>query len=128
MDRSALFSWLRTGPKQAGSPADPRFSFANERTFLAWNRTALALVGGGLAASQLLKFGFDSGRLIVGLPLIALGAAIGLAAISRWRASELAMRRRAPLPRLRLAPALLGLSTSAIALVSAALLIVDQVR
>ena len=32
---------------------DPRLTFANERTFLAWNRTALALVAGGLAAAQI---------------------------------------------------------------------------
>jgi putative membrane protein len=33
---------------------DVRFSFANERTFLAWNRTALALIATGIAATQLL--------------------------------------------------------------------------
>ena len=33
---------------------DPRFSYANERTFLAWNRTALALIGVGLAVANLL--------------------------------------------------------------------------
>jgi inner membrane protein YidH len=37
-----------------GEESDPRFTFANERTFLAWNRTSLALVVTGLAISQLL--------------------------------------------------------------------------
>jgi putative membrane protein len=31
---------------QVGDPIDPRFTLANERTFLAWNRTALTLVAG----------------------------------------------------------------------------------
>ena len=37
-----------------GSEPDARFTFANERTFLAWSRTAIALVVAGLAAIQLL--------------------------------------------------------------------------
>jgi putative membrane protein len=115
-------------PRSVGSPIDPRFSFANERTFLAWNRTALALIGGGLAASELLRFGGSAGRLAIGLPLIALGAAIGTAGVVRWRASELAMRSRAPLPRSRVAPALLGAGTAVIALLSLVLLTIDQLR
>ena len=35
--------------REEGTEPDPRFTFANERTYLAWNRTGLALVGGGLA-------------------------------------------------------------------------------
>ena len=37
-----------------GTEPDPRFTFANERTFLAWSRTALALVVAGLGIVQLL--------------------------------------------------------------------------
>ena len=37
-----------------GSQPDYRFSLANERTFLAWLRTGLALIAGGLAAAQFL--------------------------------------------------------------------------
>jgi inner membrane protein YidH len=115
-------------PESVGAPTDPRFSFANERTFLAWNRTALALIGGGLAAAQLLHFGLGGGRLVVGLPLIVLGGVMGLAGVSRWRSSERAMRLRAPLPRSRLAPALLGAGTGLIALVSLVVLTIDQLR
>ncbi len=58
-----------------GQPVDVRFSYANERTFLAWNRTALALIATGVAATQLLpKFDVTFGRRLLGLPLIALGA------------------------------------------------------
>ena len=47
--------------RDVGEDPDPRFTFANERTFLAWNRTALALIGGGLAAGQLLDFDSEAG-------------------------------------------------------------------
>jgi putative membrane protein len=55
-----------------GTEPDPRFSFANERTFLAWSRTALALVVAGLAVTQLLlPFpGIPWGRHIIGVPLM----------------------------------------------------------
>jgi inner membrane protein YidH len=118
----------RTNPQNVGSPADPRFSLANERTFLAWNRTALALIGGGLAAAQLLRFGIGGGALTVGLPLIALGAVAALAGVRRWRSRELAMRLETPLPRARLAPAVLGAGAGVIAVLSLVLLTIDQLR
>jgi putative membrane protein len=118
----------RTRPNEIGTPPDPRFSFANERTFLAWNRTALALIGAGLAASQLLRFGVSGARLVIGLPLIALGAAVVIGAVIRWRDSELAMRLKAPLPRSAFAPALLGIGAGAIAALSLVVLALDQFR
>jgi putative membrane protein len=101
---------------------------ANERTALAWNRTGLSLIAAGLAAAQLLKFGFDAGRVIVGVPLIVLGGLLGPAGVAHWRGYERAMRLRAPIPRRRLAPALLGLGATAIAFACVVMLIVDQVR
>jgi inner membrane protein YidH len=115
-------------PHRVGSPPDPRFSLANERTFLAWNRTALALIAGGLAAAQLLRFGLTEARLIIGLPLIALGASTGIAGIVRWRTSEFAMRLRSPVPRSRIAPGVLGAGTGLIAVLALAVLILDQFR
>jgi putative membrane protein len=79
---------------------DVRFSFANERTFLAWNRTALALIATGIAATQLLpSFHVAGGRRILGLPLVVLGAWVAGASLWYWRANEKAMRRGEPLPR-----------------------------
>ncbi len=65
-----------------GSEPDPRFTFANERTFLAWSRTALALVVAGLGIVQLLPPfpGVPAGRHLLGVPLIALGAVLAIAA------------------------------------------------
>ena len=84
-----------------GSRADPRFSFANERTFLAWNRTALTRDRRrpGRRPGGAPDFGRSAGGLIVGLALIVLGAATGIAGVARWWSSETAMRLRAPLPR-----------------------------
>jgi putative membrane protein len=79
---------------------DVRFTYANERTFLAWNRTALALIATGVAATQLLpKLEVGWGRRVLGLPLIALGAIVAAESFRHWRANERAMRRGQPLPR-----------------------------
>ena len=48
-----------------GEEPDVRFTLANERTCLAWIRTSLALIGGGLAASQLIDFQSEAARVIV---------------------------------------------------------------
>ena len=82
---------------------DVRFTYANERTFLAWNRTALALIATGVAATQLLpKLQVEWGRRLLGLPLIALGAIVAAESLRQWRANERAMRRGEPLPRSRM--------------------------
>jgi putative membrane protein len=67
---------------------------------LAWNRTALALIATGVAATQLLpKLQVEWGRRLLGLPLIALGAIVAGESFRHWRANERAMRRGEPLPR-----------------------------
>jgi Predicted membrane protein len=84
----------------AESEPDVRFTYANERTFLAWNRTALALIATGVAATQLLpKFDIQFGRRLLGLPLIALGAVLAITSYRYWQRNEAAMRRGQPLPR-----------------------------
>jgi putative membrane protein len=86
-----------------GTDPDPRFSYANERTFLAWNRTSLALIAAGLAVTSLLpQFKYEYGRRIIGVPLIALGAWLAFASYRRWIDNERAMRLGHPLPPSRL--------------------------
>jgi putative membrane protein len=83
--------------RSVGEDPDPRFTFANERTFLAWNRTALALIGGGLAAGQLLDFDSQAVRLLVSLLPIGLGGVLALTSFRRWEDNERAMRLKQPL-------------------------------
>ncbi len=90
-------------PSPIVQPVDVRFSYANERTFLAWNRTALALITAGLAITQLLPpFQVPGGRRMIGVPLIVLGVVIALYSLRQWRANERAMVERRPLPASRL--------------------------
>ena len=104
--------------EETGSPVDVRFSYANERTFLAWNRTALALIATGVAATQLLpKFDVTFGRRLLGVPLIALGALIALTSYSHWQANERAMRARKPLVPSRI-PLILAIGVGVVAVIA----------
>ncbi len=111
--------------EQTGSDPDPRFTFANERTFLAWNRTALALIAAGLAAAQFLKFNLHGLRLIIAVPLIVLGALLALASYLHWEDSERAMRLRQPL-RYSWMPRVLTAGIAVIAVFGGILAIVDR--
>jgi putative membrane protein len=93
-----------------GTEPDPRFTFANERTFLAWLRTALALVVAGVAVDVLVESGDADadGYRPLAAALIVLGMAASAAAFARWMANERAMRRREPLPGLGLGTVLAG--------------------
>ena len=62
------------------SGTDPRFSLANERTYLAWIRTALALVVAGLVAAKAIDFHHEAWRWVVAVPPILGGAAMALEA------------------------------------------------
>ncbi|MGW0365670.1 YidH family protein [Streptomyces sp. NPDC002990] len=84
--------------KDEGRTPDYRFSLANERTFLAWIRTALALVGGGFAVDQFLPDLRWAVRAGMAFALLAVGAACALRAVNHWMRCERAMRRGEDLP------------------------------
>ncbi len=82
----------------AGEEPDARFSLANERTFLAWLRTGLALVAGGAALHALSVPGPPWLHTLLAAGLILLGAVICAFAYVRWARVERAMRLHLPLP------------------------------
>ncbi len=73
---------------------------ANERTFLAWIRTALALLAGGLAVRELVST-FDVGwaRTALAVACILLSVAIAVLGYRQWVMTQQAMRAGEPLPR-----------------------------
>jgi putative membrane protein len=107
-----------------GEEPDPRFTLANERTYLAWIRTSLALIGGGLAAGQLIEFQSELARLVVALPPIVLGAALALTSYRRWEANQRALRLGEPLP-VGGPPRTLAAGIGAVAIVVAVIVVVD---
>jgi putative membrane protein len=112
----------------AESEPDARFTFANERTFLAWTRTALAFVVAGLGIVQLLPPfpGVPWGKHVLGVPLIVIGAVIAITSYTQWVRSQQAIRRGEPLPRSVL-PKILAIAITAMAIVSAVVLLVSAV-
>ena len=75
------------------SEPDYRFTLANERTFLAYIRTSIALDGAGLAVVQFLtSVGNHGGRVLVGVVLALGGLGTTLAGFHRWRSVQAAMR------------------------------------
>jgi putative membrane protein len=119
--RSRLSSKVLRG----GIEPDPRFTLANERTFLAWIRTSLALLAGGIAIEAFASEIFvPEIRKSVAVLLLILAAVIGSGAFFRWLNVERAMRQKAPLPIPIIAP-ILAIGG---ALVAAVLLVVVVLR
>ena len=106
-----------------GGVPDYRFTLANERTFLAWLRTSLALDAGALAVVSIVpEFGPPGTRRVLAVVLAVLGVTVAVAAVLRWRRVLIAMERDEPLPRTRL-PVLLASALGLIALAVALLVV-----
>ncbi|GAA1761348.1 YidH family protein [Kocuria aegyptia] len=105
---------------RSGIEPDPRFTLANERTFLAWIRTALALLAGGIAVEAFTTDVFpEQIRTLLAVVLLLLGVLLSAGAAVRWYKVERSLRHQTPLPLPLIAP-LLGAGG---AIVSAALIV-----
>ncbi|MGF0239050.1 YidH family protein [Rhodococcus sp. IEGM1300] len=97
--------------RQQGQEPDYRFSLANERTFLAWIRTALGLLAGGVVLDQ---FATTLGppMVVAGLAIVfgLLAAMLCTLAYVRWRANEIAMRHAQNLPNTIAIPLIAGVA------------------
>jgi inner membrane protein YidH len=106
----------------AGDEPDPRYTLANERTFLAWVRTALAMLAGGVALNALNLPETDWVRTTLAVLLIVLGGLLTLLALVRWARVERAMRTHRPLPAFSLGYLLTGAVVVGAALLALAFL------
>ena len=114
--------WFPGDPTHVGTDPDYRFTLANERTFLAWIRTALALAAGGLAAVTVLEDFTGAEGLAVGL--LALSFVTAATSYRRWALNEQAMRLDQPLPASRL-PLVMAVAVAVVALVAGVLFALD---
>ena len=109
-----------------GVDPDYRFTLANERTFLAWIRTALALMAGGVAIIQFVpSFGLSGARHAIGLALVALGGILAAGSYRHWDGNERAMRMGQRLPSSVL-PRLLTASLAAVVLAVLAVVLLES--
>lgn len=80
-----------------GQEPDPRFSLANERTFLAWVRTSLALLAAGVALRAIDISLPSQLRLATAMLFVALGLLAAIRSWVGWMRTERALREQRPL-------------------------------
>ncbi|WP_369828587.1 YidH family protein [Mycobacterium sp. 852002-53434_SCH5985345] len=106
---------------------DYRLTFANERTFLAWQRTALGLLAAAVAVVQLVpELGIPGARRVLGVGLALLAILTSGMGLLRWQQADRAMRSGAPLPR-HPSPTYLAVGLTVVGLIALALVIVKVV-
>lgn len=106
---------------------DYRFTLANERTFLAWQRTALGLLAAAVALVQLVpELTVPGARRILGVGLAVLATLASGMGLLRWQQADRAMRRNQPLPK-HPTPAYLAVGLSVVGLVALGLVIAKAV-
>jgi putative membrane protein len=106
---------------------DYRYTFANERTFLAWQRTSLGLLAAAVALVQLVpELTVPGARRALGIGLAVLATLTSGLGLVRWRQADHAMRHGDPLPR-HPTPAYLAVGLSVVGLVAIGLVIAKAV-
>ncbi|MGB0676107.1 MAG: YidH family protein [Ilumatobacteraceae bacterium] len=110
-------------PRGWGVDPDYRFTLANERTFLSWIRTSLALVAGGLGSIVVLKD--IEGVEVIGVMVLALAFVTASTSFRRWSLNERAMRLEQPLPASYL-PQITAIGVALIGVAAVILLVIDS--
>ena len=110
-------------PRGWGVDPDYRFTLANERTFLSWIRTSLALVAGGLGSIVVLKD--IEGVEVIGVMVLALAFVTASSSFRRWSLNERAMRLEQPLPASYL-PQITAIGVALIGVAAVILLVIDS--
>jgi putative membrane protein len=106
---------------------DYRFTLANERTFLSWQRTALGLLAAAVALVQLVpELGVPGARRLMGIGLAFLAIVTSGMGLVRWRQTDRAMRRGEPMPR-HPSPAYLAVGLSVLGVIALGLVILKVV-
>jgi putative membrane protein len=121
----------RAGAGQADSAEecepDYRFTMANERTFLSWQRTALGLLAAAVALEQLVpEMTVPGARRLLGVGLAVLAVLTSGMGLLRWQQADHAMRRGDPLPR-HPSPAYLAVGLGLVGLIALGLVILKAV-
>lgn len=109
------------------SEPDYRFTMANERTFLAWQRTALGLLAAAVALVQLVpEMSVPGARRLLGIGLAVLALLTSGMGLMRWQQADHAMRRGDPLPR-HPSPVYLAAGLSLVGLIALGLVVLKVV-
>lgn len=117
-----IHSWVPSW-RRGGKDPDYRFTLANERTFLAWIRTALALLAGGVLLDQFASLLRPRWAMVtLAVSLATLAAALCLLAYLHWKGNEIAMRHEQELPSNMGIP-LLGVTAMVVAVALTALIL-----
>ena len=119
-------------PERGGDSADElepdyRFTFANERTFLSWQRTALGLLAAAVALVQLVpELAVPGARRLLAVGLAVLATLTSGMGLLRGQQADRAIRRGDPLPR-HPSPAYLAVGLSLVGLIALALIVAKAV-
>jgi putative membrane protein len=106
---------------------DYRFTFANERTFLAWQRTALGLLAAAVALLQLVpELAIPGARRLLAMGLAVLAILTSGMGLLRWQQADRAMRRGDPLPR-HPSPVYLAVGLTLVGIIALGLVILKAV-
>ena len=107
---------------------DYRFTLANERTFLAWQRTSLGLMAAAVAGVQFMpELAIPGLRHVLGVAVAGMAVLTAMAGLRRWSQVDRAIRNDEPLPQAS-APMYLTTGLAIIGIITVALAITATVR